>query len=281
MLCNDCPRECNIDRNSTIGYCGAGENIIIAKVIENFMWEEPCISGNKGALAIFFSGCNLRCEFCQNYKISHKIIGKEYTPQGFYELLMSYQLSKFSCIDLITPTHFSSKIIEALNGKSLPIPIVWNSSGYEKPEMIEKLSKIVNVFMPDLKYFSSQISSKYSKAENYFDFASKSIKKMKELKPINIFDKEGILQSGLIIRHLVLPNSVKDSIKVLNFIKENIKDPFISIMSQFTPYNNSSIKRKLYPLEYKAVLSYAEKIGLNNGYKQEYSSSDENFIPNF
>lgn len=281
MKCFDCPRNCGVDREETIGFCGEKENIKIAKIIENFMWEEPCISGSKGALAIFFSGCNLRCEFCQNYEISHRSVGKEYTPSEFYALLTSFDLSKFSCIDLITPTHFSSKIIEALQDKKLPIPIVWNSSGYEKPEMIEKLAGMVDVFMPDFKYFSSELAKKYSRAEDYFNFASKSIVKMREKKNKNIFDKNGILQSGLLIRHLVLPGSVLDSIRILDFIKENISEPFVSIMSQFTPYNSSSIKRKLYPLEYKTVVAHAEKIGLENGYIQDFDSASENFIPEF
>lgn len=281
MNCFDCPRDCGVDREKQIGFCGEKENIKIAKIIENFKWEEPCISGEKGALAIFFSGCNLRCEFCQNYEISHKSVGKEYTPQEFYNLLAQYDLTRFSCIDLITPTHFSSKIIEALSGKKFPIPIVWNSSGYEKPEMIEKLGNVVDVFMPDFKYFSSEISKKYSLAENYFKWASQSIIKMREIKPKNIFNGDGILQSGLLIRHLVLPSCVLDSIRILDFVKENIDEPFISIMSQFTPYNNSSIKRKLYPLEYKTVVAHAEKIGLIQGYIQEFSSADENFIPDF
>lgn len=281
MKCFDCPRNCGVDREETIGFCGEKENIKIAKIIENFMWEEPCISGSKGALAIFFSGCNLRCEFCQNYEISHRSVGKEYTPSEFYALLTSFDLSKFSCIDLITPTHFSSKIIEALQDKKLPIPIVWNSSGYEKPEMIEKLAGVVDVFMPDFKYFSSELAKKYSRAEDYFNFASKSIVKMREKKNKNIFDKNGILQSGLLIRHLVLPGSVLDSIRILDFIKENISEPFVSIMSQFTPYYSSSIKRKLYPLEYKTVVAHAEKLGLENGYIQDFDSASENFIPEF
>lgn len=281
MKCFDCPRNCGVDRSLQVGFCGEKENIKIAKIIENFRWEEPCISGDKGALAIFFSGCSLRCEFCQNYEISHKSVGKKYTSGEFYKLLTSYDLNRFSCIDLITPSHFSSQILNALQGKKFPIPIVWNSSGYEKPEMIEKLAEVVDVFMPDFKYFSKELAKKYSRAEDYFFWASKSIVKMKEEKPFNIFNKDGILQSGLLIRHLVLPGSVLDSIKILDFIKQNIQEPIISLMSQFTPYNNSSIKRKLYPLEYKTVVAHAEKLGLNNGYVQDFDSADENFIPDF
>lgn len=280
MLCYDCPRNCGVDRNKNLGFCREEENIRIAKIIENFKWEEPCISGKKGALAIFFSGCNLRCEFCQNFNISHKGKGDVYSSEEFRNLLENYDLSKFSCIDLITPTHFSSKIIESLQNFKSPIPIVWNSSGYEKEETIERLKNIVDVFLPDFKYYSSELSLKLSYAKDYFEVASKAIKKMRELKPKNIFN-DGILQSGVLIRHLVLPGQVKDSFKILDYIKENINDPYISLMAQFTPIKKGTINRRIYPLEYKAVLSHAEKLNLDKGYIQDITSANENFVPEF
>lgn len=280
MLCYDCPRNCGVDRNKNLGFCREEENIRIAKIIENFKWEEPCISGKKGALAIFFSGCNLRCEFCQNFDISHKGKGDVYSSEEFRNLLENYDLSKFSCIDLITPTHFSSKIIESLQNFKSPIPIVWNSSGYEKEETIERLKNIVDVFLPDFKYYSSELSLKLSYAKDYFEVASKTIKKMRELKPKNIFN-DGILQSGVLIRHLVLPGQVKDSFKILDYIKENINDPYISLMAQFTPIKKGTLNRRIYPLEYKAVLSHAEKLNLDKGYIQDITSANENFVPEF
>lgn len=280
MLCYDCPRNCGVDRNKNLGFCREEENIRIAKIIENFKWEEPCISGKKGALAIFFSGCNLRCEFCQNFNISHKGKGDVYSSEEFRNLLENYDLSKFSSIDLITPTHFSSKIIESLQNFKSPIPIVWNSSGYEKEETIERLKNIVDVFLPDFKYYSSELSLKLSYAKDYFEVASKAIKKMRELKPKNIFNDE-ILQSGVLIRHLVLPGQVKDSFKILDYIKENINDPYISLMAQFTPINKGTLNRRIYPLEYKAVLSHAEKLNLDKGYIQDITSANENFVPEF
>ncbi len=280
MLCYDCPRNCGVDRNKNLGFCREEENIRIAKIIENFKWEEPCISGKKGALAIFFSGCNLRCEFCQNFDISHKGKGDVYSSEEFRNLLENYDLSKFSCIDLITPTHFSSKIIESLQNFKSPIPIVWNSSGYEKEETIERLKNIVDVFLPDFKYYSSELSLKLSYAKDYFEVASKAIKKMRELKPKNIFN-DGILQSGVLIRHLVLPGQVKDSFKILDYIKENINDPYISLMAQFTPIKKGTLNRRIYPLEYKAVLSHAEKLNLDKGYIQDITSANENFVPEF
>lgn len=280
MKCFDCPRKCGVDRKLQKGFCGGSDKICVAKIIENFKWEEPCISGAKGALAIFFSGCNLRCEFCQNSDISHRLIGKEYTPDEFKDLLKSFDLNKFSCIDLITPSHFSSQLYQALKNEEWKIPVVWNSSGYENPEMIEKISSCVDVFLPDFKYFSSDLSKKLSQAPDYYEITLDAIKKMREMKSENKFSSDGILLEGVLIRHLVLPGQVRDSFKVLEIIKDNIKDPFVSLMSQFTPHGGD-LNRKLYPLEYKSVLAHAEKLGLNNGYLQEFTSADENFIPDF
>ena len=278
--CYDCPRNCGIDRSHTTGYCREGEKIRVAKIIENFMWEEPCISGSKGALAIFFSGCNLRCEFCQNYKISHKSAGEFYSPQQFRELLESFDLDKFSTIDLITPTHFSSLLIEALKDFNHTIPIVWNSGGYEKEETIERLDKIVDVFMPDFKFYDNDLAKRMSRAENYFEVASKAIEKMRQLKKNNIFNKEGVLTQGVLIRHLILPGYIEDSKKILDFISKKIEKPFVSIMGQFTPMERG-LQRRLKPLEYKIVLSYAEKIGLKDGYFQDLTSAKDDFIPDF
>lgn len=281
MKCYDCPRKCGVERDINVGFCGEKDKIRISKIIENFKWEEPCISGEKGALAIFFSGCNLRCEFCQNYEISHKGKGEYYSSQEFIDLIKSFDLRKFETIDLITPTHFSSLLIEAFKDFKSPIPIVWNSSGYESVDIIEKISTFVDVFLPDFKYYSSELSFKLSKAVDYFDITSKAIKKMKELKKENLFNDRGILTTGLLIRHLVLPEKTNDSFKILDYIRNNIKDPYISLMSQFTPVGKGELKRKIYPLEYKLVLNYAQKLGLDKGFFQEFSSADEIFIPNF
>ena len=280
MLCFDCPRNCGVDRSQTLGYCKEKDKIRISKVIENFKWEEPCISGDKGALAIFFSGCNLRCEFCQNYDISHEGKGEYYTPDQFVEFLKKFDLTKYSTIDLITPTHFASLLSKAFENFKSPIPVVWNSSGYEKEETIEKVSKFVDVFLPDFKFYSSELSLKYSGAKDYYDVAVKAIKKMRELKKENVFEND-VMKEGVLIRHLVLPGYSEDSKKVLDSIKENIKDPEISLMSQFTPTGRGEINRKIYPLEYKIVLSYAEKLGLDKGYFQDFASADEGFIPEF
>lgn len=280
MKCFDCPRMCGIDRSKSKGFCGEKDKIRVSKVIENFMWEEPCISGKKGALAIFFSGCNLRCDFCQNYDISHIGKGKEYSPEEFRDYLNGFDLTKFDSIDLVTPTHFSSLLAKAFENFSSPIPVVWNSSGYENEKTIEVVSKFVDVFLPDFKYYDASLSEKLSCAKDYFSVASKAIKKMRELKSENIFDGD-VLKEGVLIRHLVLPGNAKDSFKILEFISQNIKNPFISLMCQFTPNGHGQIDKKLTILEYKAVCSHAQKLGLESGYVQELSSADDSFIPQF
>ena len=279
MKCYDCPRNCGIDRTKTKGFCRANDKIVVAKVIENFMWEEPCISGSKGALAIFFSGCNLRCDFCQNYKISHDCSGQSFSPEEFKKYISGFDLSKYSSIDLITPTHYSSLLCEAFKGVECPIPIVWNSSAYENPDIIDKISAFVDVFLPDFKYFSNDLSKKLSFAEDYFEKAAKAILQMRKNKPQNIFNGE-VLEEGVLIRHLILPGQVKDSMKILDFIAQKIENPYISLMGQFTPLGKY-FSTRLKPIEYKIVISYASNLGLNDGYFQELESADKSFIPNF
>lgn len=278
MVCTDCPRHCKVDKKSKAGFCGARDKIVVAKVIENFMWEEPCITGKKGTLAIFFSGCNLRCSYCQNYKISNSFQGLKFSPKQFSDYLKKYDLKKYSSIELITPTHFTNLLIEAFKGFKCPIPVVWNSGGYENSENLKKVSLFVDIFLPDFKYGDDEIAKKFSAVENYSSISLNAIKEMSLLKK-NKFRK-GIMVQGVLIRHLILPGYLENSFKVLQLIKENIKEPYISIMGQFTPVNNT-ITRKLLPLEYKIVMRYAEKLGLKRGYTQELSSASQGYIPRF
>lgn len=278
MKCFDCPRMCGVDREKAKGFCGEKSKIRVAKIIENFMWEEPYVSGKKGTLAIFFSGCNLRCEFCQNYEISHIGKGDEYSPQEFAKLLESFDYSKFDSVDFITPTHFSSGLFEALSLFKPPVPVVWNSSGYERVETLKKLSKFIDVFLFDLKFYSPELSKRLAKAENYFDCTSKAIKFAIESKP-DIIENE-IMKQGVIVRHLILPDEVKDSFKVLDFLAENGK-PIISLMQQFTPMGRGEKNRKLNPIEFKSALAHAEKLGLDRGFYQGEGCADQTFIPKF
>lgn len=276
MKCFDCPRNCGVDRSKQKGFCLEGE-LRVAKVIENFMWEEPCLTGEKGVLAIFFSGCNLRCKFCQNYKISHIGQGKVYTPEQFADFLKQFDMTKFWAIDLITPTHFSSKLAQAFSIYRPNIPIIWNSSGYEKAQTIEMVSKFVDIFLVDFKYVDKKLSTALSCCNDYYDQAIKAIEQMCKKK--NIFDGQ-LLRQGTIIRHLILPGCTYDSLAVIKTIAEKFPSALLSIMSQFTPIEQSPIKRRLKPLEAKIVLSKAEKLGLQ-GYFQDIESSDAQFIPKF
>lgn len=277
-LCNICPRQCQIDRNARNGFCNEGAKIRIAKIIENFEWEEPCITGNKGTLAIFFSGCNLRCDYCQNYEISRGRVGKEYTIDEFCKLIETKQDSHCS-IDLITPTHFSNALAEAFEKIDKRVPVIWNTNSYETTENIKLVSKFVDVFLADLKYSNDELGKKFSFCQDYFSRALPAIKEMAIQKP-DIYENE-FMKQGLIIRHLVLPNHIENSLNVLDVIKENFSDRKLSLMSQFTPNGKSSLNRKLKPIEYKAVVSHLEKLGLTNGYVQEFESASEEFVPDF
>lgn len=279
MKCMLCPRRCNIDRRYASGFCRESEKIRVAKVIKNFNWEEPCLSGNKGTLAIFFSGCNLRCEFCQNYEISHMGKGETYSSEEFASFLSSFDYKNLDSIDFITPTQFSYQIVQALKIFKPPVPIIWNSSGYENTSTIRSLNKYVDIFLVDFKFWDGSLSKRLAMAENYGEVASKAILLMTKLKQ-NFFKGER-MEQGVIIRHLILPGHVKDSMQILDYIAHNIPNPFISIMSQFTPNGRGEFKRKITPLEYKTVLAHARKLGLQNGYYQSLDSADDKFVPSF
>ncbi len=277
-LCNICPRNCKMDRAFKIGFCGETETLKIAKIIENFMWEEPCISGKKGALAIFFSGCNLRCDYCQNYEISRGGVGKEYTIDEFCKLIQEKQASH-SSIDLVTPTHFSKSLKKAFEKIKPHIPVVWNTNSYETVENIENVSSFVDVFLADLKYCNDEIGKDFSKCNDYFSHAFPAIKKMCLLKK-DVMEKD-FMKQGVVIRHLVLPDHIKNSIQVLNIINDHFPSRKVSIMSQFTPNGRSKLNRKLRPIEYKAVLTHMNSLEITNGYIQGFESADECFIPDF
>lgn len=284
LICTSCPRRCNVDRSKYKGYCRAPDNVMLAKVSKHY-WEEPCISGTKGSGTIFFCGCNLRCVYCQNSQVSNAIIGKEITVTRLAEIFKELENSGVHNINLVTPSHYVDKIIEALNIYRPQIPIVYNTSGYDSVENIKKLEGYIDIYLTDLKYVDANLSEKYSGAKNYFDVASVAIKEMIKQRPNNAFDDNGIMQKGVIIRHLVLPGHTNDSIKVLEWIKDNAPNCVVSVMSQYTPYYKAKdiepINRKLKPLEYKRVIAKFQSLGLANGYMQELSSSTTDYIPDF
>ena len=278
-FCDYCPRKCKIDRNLKLGFCNENKNIRIAKIIDNFMWEEPCITKKNGVCAIFFSGCNLKCSYCQNFEISSGQVGKEYKVEEFINLLKEKEKSN-SYFDFITPTHFSKTILSALKKYKPKIPIIWNSSGYEDVDVLKELNNHIDIYLLDFKYASDPLGQKYSNCKDYFSIAKKVISFCAENKE-DVFDNEGYLKSGLIVRHLVIPGEIENSLNVLEFLGRNFKERIISIMSQFTPTKISPIKRKLKPLEYKIILKKLDECGFTNGYIQDYTSADESFIPNF
>ena len=287
MRCNIGPRACLVERGKQVGYCGQSDKIRISKVMFHH-YEEPIISGGKnekGSGAIFFTGCNLKCCFCQNYPISHKNKGKTITIKKLAKIMFRLEKKGALNINLVTPSHFSQQIIDALKIYKPTIPIVWNSNGYETKEVIEKLKDFVDVYLVDLKYMSNELSQKYSKANNYVEAATTAIKQMKQNQPKDIIEN-GLIKKGLIIRHLVLPTHTNDSLKCLDFINNEIgKDSIVSLMSQYEPRYDANkfeeINRKITPLEYKRVVSYALKLKMENCFTQDLSSANSKYTPKF
>lgn len=281
MICNLCPRKCNVNRDLKSGFCGVSNTLKAARAQLHF-WEEPIISGTNGSGTIFFSGCNLKCVYCQNFNISKENFGKDITTQRLAEIFKELENAGAHNINLVTPSHYVKQIVEALNIYKPKIPVVYNTSGYDSVEELKMLEGYVDVYLTDLKYYSSELSQKYSSAKNYFEVCSLAIKEMIRQQPKNVMEN-GLIKKGVIIRHMVLPNCINDSFKVLDWIKNNLgEDVIVSVMGQYTPYFNASkfpeINRKLKPVEYKLVINHFNKLGLKNGFMQSLDSADENFI---
>ena len=287
--CSICPRNCRIDRTKgQIGYCQSGHEIKAA-LASVHMWEEPPISGSCGSGTIFFSVCNLRCVFCQNYTISSENSGKTISTERLSEIMLEQQARGVHNINLVTATHFIPSIIKAVQkakNNGLKIPIVYNTGGYEKVESIKMLEGTVDIYLPDIKYFSSELSLKYSGASDYFSYASEAVLEMYRQTGNNIYDDNGIMKSGVIIRHMIMPSHREDSYKVLDWIRDNIgTEACVSLLSQYTPAYNAEkykeINRKLMSLEYTRVIEHFFDIGLKNGFMQEKSSAESKYTPIF
>ena len=287
--CSICPRNCRIDRTKgQLGYCQSGHEIKAA-LASVHMWEEPPISGSCGSGTIFFSGCNLRCVFCQNYTISSENSGKTISTERLSEIMLEQQARGVHNINLVTATHFIPSIIKAVQkakNNGLKIPIVYNTGGYEKVESIKMLEGTVDIYLPDIKYFSPELSLKYSGASDYFDYASEAVLEMYHQTGNNIYDDNGIMKSGVIIRHMIMPSHREDSYKVLDWIRDNIgTEACVSLLSQYTPAYNAEkykeINRKLMSLEYTRVIEHFFDIGLKNGFMQEKSSAESKYTPIF
>ena len=287
--CTICPHKCNVNRlEGKKGRCRCDDKIKIALAsIHNF--EEPCISGHNGSGTIFFSNCNLSCIFCQNYEISQQGKGKEITIEHLADIFIKQQEKGVNNINLVTPTMYVPQIIEALKiskKMGLKIPVIYNSNGYENVETIRKLEGYIDIYLPDLKYYSDEISKKYSGIDNYFSTAIKAIKEMQRQVGNPVFDDDGILKRGVIIRHLILPNHILNTKKILKYIKENFdENTYISVMAQYFPAykakENSKINRKISRKEYNEVEKYLYLLNLNNGYIQDRGEHEEEYVPNF
>lgn len=288
-LCNLCPRACGVDRGNITGYCGVPDLPKVAKAALH-MWEEPCISGTRGSGTIFFSGCNLKCIFCQNYDISQSNFGKVISIDRLQEIILELIGKGAHNINLVNPSHYTRAIRLALiplkEQGLLTVPVVYNSNGYETVEELKEMSGLVDVYLPDIKYFSEKTSLIYSKAKDYPEISKSAVLEMYSQVGAPDIDASGIIQRGLIIRHLILPGHTKESISILNWIAENFpKSVFVSLMSQYTPYYQADkypeINRPITRSEYEKVVNHILKLGLENGYIQERDSSDIKYIPDF
>lgn len=284
--CNLCAHNCNIDRNKKLGICKCGVNPKIA-LTSIHMWEEPCISGKNGSGTIFFSGCNLKCIFCQNYEISHQNFGKEISINRLAEIFLELQGKNVNNINLVSPTPYVLQIIEAIKiakNNGLTIPIVYNTGSFENIETIKMLDGYIDIYLPDLKYFNNDVASKYSRANNYFEVATSAIKEMINQVGNPTFDENGIIKKGVIIRHLVLPSHITETKHILTWIKENLSiDTYISIMLQYFPTylakEDKLINRKVSKREFTIVKNLISEF--RNGYIQELSDCEEEYVPNF
>lgn len=286
--CNLCPRKCNINRHIKTGVCGAPDKMIVARASLH-MWEEPCISGNNGSGTIFFSGCNLKCIFCQNIQISNQIIGKDITPEEFATICLNLQKQKANNINLVTPTPYVPLIIEGIKiakKKGLNIPIVYNTSGYETIETIKMLDGIVDIYLPDLKYYNDNYAVKYSHISNYFKYASAAIYEMYKQVGKPIFNNDGIMVKGIIVRHLMLPGLKDDTKGILNYLYNTYQDNiYISIMNQYTPIKHfdrfKELNQTITEEDYDEIIDYALDLGIKKAFIQEGGTDSLSFIPDF
>lgn len=289
--CTLCPRECHVDRNAgEIGYCGQTATLMAARAALHF-WEEPCLSGTNGSGAVFFSGCNLRCVYCQNHEIAHGYSGRKIPASRLSDIFLELQEKGAHNVNLVTPTHFVPQIITALETakkQGLSIPVIYNSSAYEKTDTLKKLDGLVDIYLPDLKYFDSTWSSQYSHASDYFDIAAAAIAEMVRQTGAPVFaDGEGsLMKKGVIVRHLLLPGCEKDARRILRYLHDTYKDTiYISIMNQYTPLPQvediPQLNRRISSREYEKIIDYAISIGIENGFIQEGETASESFIPAF
>ena len=287
--CSLCPRGCKVNRlNGEVGFCGAGAKVKIARAALHF-WEEPCISGEEGSGTVFFSCCNMKCIYCQNYRISALNQGAEVSAEELSAKFLDLQKQGASNINLVTPTHFIPQLTDALSHakkSGLRIPIVYNCGGYESVEALKMLAGYVNIYMPDMKYYNDKYAVEFSSAPNYFTTAQKAINEMFSQVGKPCFDERGIMQKGVIVRHMMLPGLMFDTKRIIDYLYETYGDDiYISLMSQYTPMPNVSgnkkLNRKISTEYYNAMVEYCIEKGIKNAFIQDGSSATESFIPEF
>jgi len=287
--CTLCPRNCHVDRiNGQKGYCREAAELVVARAALH-MWEEPCISGASGSGTVFFSGCAVGCVYCQNKSIARGLTGKRITIERLSDIFLELQSQGANNINLVTPTHYVPQIIEAVEnarGRGLGLPIVYNSSGYEKTKTLALLEGIVDIYLPDLKYFSKEIAKKYSNCEDYFPIAAAAIKEMVRQAGKPVFRPDGLMAKGVIVRHLTLPGYLEDSKNVIHYLNQAYgKQIFISIMNQYTPLANleryPELNQTVGPADYNELIEYAISLGVENGFIQDGEAAKESFIPEF
>lgn len=280
--CFLCPNMCGAARDKTTGKCGVTNEIKIAKYYLH-RYEEPIISGENGAGTVFFCGCSLQCAFCQNYEVSRNERGKTVTVKELAEIFKRLEEDGAATIDLVTPTQYSLQIAEALDIYKPKIPVVYNTHGYERTEVLEIIDKYVDIYLPDLKYFSPSRAKRYCGKENYFDVAFKAVEFM--IKHKKAIEENGKLRQGVIVRHLVLPENLDETVKILTALRPIIGDAYLSLMSQYTPFGNidglKELQRKITRREYARAVSTAENLGFEKVFLQEFSSQSEKFIPDW
>lgn len=285
MKCALCPRDCNAERSLRSGVCRT-DNLMISRVAKH-MWEEPCVSGELGSGTVFFAGCNLHCRFCQNYDISARPHGVEITVERLADIMLYLQDKGVANINLVTPSHFADKVANSLEivKSKLRIPVVYNTSSYDKVEAIKRFEGLIDVYLPDLKFCGQTVSLRYSGAGDYFARATKAIAEMRRQQPTDVFDCDGYIKRGVIVRHLVLPSNVEDSKRILDWIASFDKSLYVSLMSQYfvarTDENCPELNRRLYHHEYESVVDYFRNLGLTNGYCQDYDSATRDYLPSF
>ena len=286
--CTICPHNCGINRlNNQIGRCKS-KNIVKIALYSTHNFEEPCISGKKGSGTVFFSNCNMNCVFCQNYEISQQGKGREISIDELASIFIKQQEKDVENINLVTPTSYVPQIIEAIKiarNDGLKLPIVYNTNGYEKVETLKMLEGYVDIYLPDFKYSDNDLGKRLSKVDNYFEIVTDALKEMCRQTGKAVFNEEGIMQRGMIIRHLVLPNHVLNSRRVLKWINENMHYVYVSVMAQYFPTYKAKeiddINRKLTKEEYEQIENYLYRLDLENGYIQELGEHEEEYVPHW